>query len=217
MTHGDRPLPDGFAIRAAVAHDEDSILDICVRTADCGKDGRHLYSNPRYPGLLWAAPYLRFAPDHAFVLEKEGRVLGYAVGAGDTAAFAEDLERGWWPMLRTKLKAEVPSAPGDAYVFDYIRQPEEIADAINSIYPAHLHINLTQEAQGHGRGSTLLRQLITSLAASGAQGVHLGVNQHNEAVTAFYRKFGFAEIARNPSIIMGRSLRDWPESRVSSH
>lgn len=210
MTYGDRPLPGGFAIRAAVASDEDSILDICVGTADCGKDGRNLYSNMRYPGLLWAAPYLRFAPEHAFVLENDGHVLGYAVGASDTATFAETLEYAWWPMLRKQLDAYAPSAPGDSYVLDYIRRPEKVSDTITSTYPAHLHINLTDEAQGRGQGSKLLQHLITSLAASGARGVHLGVNQHHETVTAFYRKFGFVEIVRTPSIIMGRGLSDWP-------
>ncbi|MDM9625041.1 GNAT family N-acetyltransferase [Rhizobium sp. S152] len=199
-------MNEGFDIRKAVHGDAEAILDICVRTADAGHDGRSLYSDHRYPGLIWALPYLTFNPETALVLTRLGKVVGYAVGAVDTASFEAELERAWWPELRRQFTDKMPSAPGDGYVLDYIRRPEISPSEIVSHYPAHLHINLLPEAQGKRLGTTLLEELLISLKIAGAHGVHLGINHMNEPVADFYRKLGFNEIARLPSIVMTKSI-----------
>ncbi|MAU19814.1 MAG: hypothetical protein CMH13_04715 [Martelella sp.] len=81
-----------FSIRKARPEDRSAIIDICIRTADRGDDGRHLFSQLDYPALLWALPYFTLEPDHALVLTKGRKVLGYAVGTSDTASFASKLE-----------------------------------------------------------------------------------------------------------------------------
>lgn len=199
-------MNEGFDIRKAELGDTEAILDICVRTADAGRDGRSLYSDHRYPGLIWALPYLMLNPETAFVLTRFGAVIGYAVGAVDTASFEAQLERDWWPELRQQFADRKPSAPGDGYVLDYIRRPETSPIEIVSRYPAHLHINLLPEAQGRHLGTTLLEELMNSLKTAGTRGVHLGINHMNEPVGNFYRKLGFAEIARLPSIIMAKAI-----------
>ncbi|AJY45410.1 GNAT family N-acetyltransferase [Martelella endophytica] len=195
-----------FSIRPARPEDRDAIIDICVRTADKGKDGRHCFSRPEYPALLWALPYFTLEPQHALVLARNDKAMGYAVGTPDTPAFARRLEQDWWPDVRRSLASREPETADDRYVFDYARRPETIPAEITEPYPAHLHINLLPAAQGGGNGSLLLQQLLALLAQSGAKGVHLGVNHLNEPVTDFYRKLGFTEIARLPSIIMARRL-----------
>jgi ribosomal protein S18 acetylase RimI-like enzyme len=197
---------EGFDIRKAEHCDAEAILDICVRTAAAGRDGRSLYSDHRYPGLIWALPYLTFNPEIAFVLTRLGQVVGYAVGVADTASFEAELESAWWPELRRQLADRKPLASGDQYVLDYIKNPELSPSQIVSRFPAHLHINLLPEAQGRRLGTTLLNQLLISLKAAGADGVHLGINHTNEAVVNFYRKLGFDEIARLPSIIMAKTI-----------
>lgn len=199
-------MSEDFNIRKAKHSDAEAILDICVRTADAGRDGRNLYSDHRYPGLIWALPYLTFNPETAFVLTRLGQVVGYAVGTADTAGFEAELERAWWPEIRRQLEDRKPSAPGDKYVLDYIRTPETSPNEIVSRFPAHLHINLLPEAQGRRLGTTLLEQLVVSLKTAGAGGLHLGINHMNEPVADFYRKLGFVEIARLPSIVMARKI-----------
>ncbi|MEO1986714.1 MAG: GNAT family N-acetyltransferase [Martelella sp.] len=196
-----------FAIRKARPEDRSAIIDICIRTADKGGDGRYLFSQPDYPALLWALPYFALEPDHALVLTTGTKVVGYAVGTSDTASFASKLEHDWWPKLRKDLSANQPVTADDRYVFGYIEKPERVPAEIAKQYPAHLHINLLPEAQGSGLGSQLLDSLLVLLAKASATGVHLGVNHQNEAVTAFYRKLGFVEIARLPSIIMAKPLK----------
>ncbi|MAM11852.1 MAG: GNAT family N-acetyltransferase [Rhizobiaceae bacterium] len=196
-----------FAIRKARPEDRDAIIDICVRTADKGADGRYRFSRADYPALLWALPYFTLEAEHALVLTKKKKVLGYAVGTADTAAFARKLEHHWWPRVREDLSANQPVTADDRYVFAYIEKPEHVPAEIAKRYPAHLHINLLPEAQGGGLGSQLLNSLLALLSKAGATGEHLGVNHENEAVTAFYRKLGFDEIARLPSIIMAKPLK----------
>ncbi len=195
------------SIRPAVPDDEAALLDICLRTADRGQDGSSRYSDPRLPGLLWAVPYLRFCPEHAFVLTRNGEVVGYSVATADTKAYESRLHGDWWPGLRAELRSFQPATPEDRGVADFLAAPAVTPDGIAGPFPAHLHINLLPHMQGGGHGSTLLRHQLDSLAAAGRRGVHLGIDPRNEAVTDFYRRFGFREIARNPSIVMARTLQ----------
>ena len=87
-------------IRPATESDLDALFDICLKTAEAGEDGSALYSDPKLPGYLWAAPYLKFHPEFAFMLDEGGHALGYALAAPDSAAFAALLERAWWPEVR---------------------------------------------------------------------------------------------------------------------
>lgn len=196
------PIPS-IAIRLAQPSDETAILDICLKTSDRGHDASHHYSDPRLPGLVWALPYVRLCPDNAFVLTRGDDVMGYCVATPDTEAYEERLETEWWPRLRVDLADVHPQSVDDNKVLAYIsaaaRTPKDLIDA----YPAHLHINVLPEMQKGGHGSGLLRHQLEALARAGVPGVHLGVDPRNHRVTGFYEKFGFVELARNPSIIMG--------------
>jgi len=199
-------LLPSLIIRNAQSSDEAAILNICVRTADRGQDGSHLYSDPRLPGLVWALPYIRFCPDNAFVLTKDGIVMGYCVAVPDTIAYEDWLEAQWWPSLQETFRDFEAQTTDDIDVLSYIRSASRTPSQVTSLYPAHLHINLLPDVQNGGHGSALLRHQLNSLEASGVQGIHLGVNQHNEKVVAFYERFGFVEIDRTPSILLAKRL-----------
>jgi ribosomal protein S18 acetylase RimI-like enzyme len=196
------PVPP-IAIRLAQPSDETAILDICLRTADRGHDASGHYSDPRLPGLVWALPYVRLCPDNAFVLTRGDEVMGYCVATPDTEAYEERLETEWWARLRVELAGVSPQSADDnqvlAYISAAVRTPKNLTDA----YPAHLHINVLPEMQKGGHGSALLRHQLEALAHAGVPGVHLGVDPRNHGVTKFYSKFGFVELFRNPSIVMG--------------
>lgn len=197
------PLP---IIRAAQPSDEAAIMDICLRTSYGGQDGSQRYSKPSLPGLLWALPYVRLYPQYAFVLSSASKVVGYCVAAPDTAAYEKRLETEWWQEVRTSLDGFTPATAEDEGVLAYVRTTPKTPKALTDLYPSHLHINLLPELQKGGFGSQLLHHQLGVLRASGSQGVHLGVDPRNERVTAFYAKFGFVELGRNPSIILGMRL-----------
>lgn len=193
-------------IRNAQPSDEMAILDICVRTSDSGQDGSRHYTDPRLPGFLWALPYVRFCPKNAFVLTNRGVVMGYCVATPDTTAYEDWLEAAWWPSLKEELRDFSARTEEDEKVLAHIQTVSRTPIHVTRPYPSHLHINLLPEIQNGGHGSSLLRHQLNSLTKSGVEGVHLGVNQHNEKVAAFYSKFGFTEIDRTPSILMAKRL-----------
>lgn len=92
-----------------------------------------------------------------------GRVLGYVCAVADTRVHPELYE----------LASHIP-------LFDDLYQD----------YPAHLHINLTGQAQGRGIGGQLIGELEARLVASKVQGLHLvtGSNARNQS---FYARCGF--------------------------
>ena len=192
------------AIRTARPSDEEAILDICLRTADRGQDASHLYSDPRLPGFIWALPYVRFCPETSFVLTLGDEVMGYCVATPDTVSFEERLQAEWWPKLRADLSEFVARTPQDENVLAYFRNAPRTPARVTMPYPAHLHINLLPQMQNGGHGSRLLRHQLDVLAADRLPGAHLGIDPRNESVIGFYSRFGFVEIERTPSILMGK-------------
>lgn len=195
-------------IRPARPADEADIFDICLRTADAGADATALFSDPRLPGYIWAAPYPKLEPDFAFVLADDSRALGYVVATRDTAAFAQRLETEWWPGVRRAIAGLVPSRPSDEMAIERIMHPESHPAWLQADYPAHLHINLLPEAQSGGWGRRLIDTELDALRAAGVRGVHLGVAPTNERAKGFYRHVGFDDISRDGRVLFGIKFRD---------
>jgi ribosomal protein S18 acetylase RimI-like enzyme len=176
--------------------DHDAVYDICVRTGAAGEDATHLLRDPALLGHVYAGPYVELAPDLAFVVEDDDGVAGYILGAADTTAFQDRLEREWWPELRRRYPAYRTS--GDAAFDDLLialmhSPPRARADLV-AAYPSHLHIDLLPRLQGQGWGRRLIDTLSERLRATGSHGLHLGVATANTKAQAFYRAVGFAEL-----------------------
>ncbi|WP_349960097.1 GNAT family N-acetyltransferase [Rhizobium sp. ZPR3] len=191
------PKIDNYLIRPATEDDVDALFHICLVTADAGADASTLYSNPRLPGYVWAVPYLKFAPEFAFVLAKHDRVVGYVVGTPDTASFDKALDRNWWPLVRHEIAGLIPSAEKDADVLERIANPHSGTSGLEVTYPAHLHINILPEAQSGGWGRLMIETMLNKLSGHGVAAVHLGVSPANERAKGFYRHLGFEELSHN--------------------
>jgi len=200
MTAADR------RIRQATPDDTDALYEICLKTADAGNDASTLYGDPRLPGYVWSVPYLTFAPDFAFVLAEGGVAVGYVLAAPDTAAFAERLDKDWWPRIRRDLAGFAPTRPRDAEILDRIAHPESHRDWLQAEYPAHLHINILPQAQSGGWGRRMIETELAALKAAGVTGVHLGVAPDNERAKGFYRHLGFTDVSRDGHVTFAMRL-----------
>jgi GNAT superfamily N-acetyltransferase len=74
-------------------------------------------------------------------------------------------------------------------------------------YPAHLHVNVAPDWQGHGIGRALVRRTIAACREAGARGVHV-VTAADAPTIGFYEACGFGEVARRngphrPLIMLG--------------
>lgn len=191
------PSPTGL-VRAARPGDEPALRAVCLRTGDSGQDATGKYADDDLLPDIFLSPYLALEAEHAFVLELAGRPVGYIVGAADSTRFADGYRREWLPRFAVRHpRAERPRTATEALV-ELGHAPERMIGPDQALFPAHLHIDLLPEAQGHGWGRALMRHLLGSLRAAGVPGVQLGVGERNTAARAFYRRLGFAPLPSAP-------------------
>jgi GNAT superfamily N-acetyltransferase len=210
---GRQPMDHARArIRPYRPGDLDALYRICLLTGDAGKDATSLYQDPRLLGHIFAAPYGLFEPSLAFVVEDVAGVGGYIVGALDSQAFEQELDRKWWPELRNRYRDPSPGVPEnqwtrDQFMAHVIHHPFRTSDELAERYPSELHINLVPRLQGSGYGRELTSTLIAALRDRGSRGIHLYVMMENLPAVRFYRHLGFTELPATGMYVFGMDLR----------
>lgn len=181
-------------IRRLRPGDLDALYDICLKTGDGGADATALYADPRLIGEIFAAPYARLEPEHAWVAEDQAGVAGYILGAPDTRAFEARLETEWWPALRRRYPdtADIPSWRRTREQWDafYIHHPPPNPQAAVDAAPAHLHIDLLPRLQGQGVGKALMDRWLAGVGGR----AHLGCQAENLRAQRFYERYGFRRL-----------------------
>ncbi len=183
-------------IRTTGRSDLEDFYAISLATGHQGGDATHLYNDPKMMGHIYSAPYLMLSRDTCLVAEDEHGVAGFAVGAISTRSFADHLEEEWWPNLRAKYalpdeaKREVWTA--DQKRSHAIHHPKTTPAAVVAKFPSHLHLNLLPRLQGQGVGRSLLNDWLNMARNLGSEGVHVGVNEHNERALRFWSRHGFS-------------------------
>jgi len=196
-------------IRPFHADDLDDLYRISLATGAAGGDASHFYADPRLMGHIYSAPYARLEPQLALVVEDQGGVAGFAVGAIDTAAWEERLEREWWPALRRQYA--MPSDPdASAWTPDQrrivmIHRPTPTPGAVAQKCPAHLHLNLLPQLQGRGVGTELFDAWLPLARRSGTKGLHVGINRANVGAQRFWDRMGFVDLAMD-DVPQGRTV-----------
>lgn len=188
-------------IRPAERRDLEQVYRICLKTGDAGRDATGLYQDPDLIGHIYAGPYLALDGEIGLVAEDADGVLGYAVGAADTRAFEDRLEREWWPALRRRYplpgRGAGEGTPDDRRIWT-LHHPGSVPDAIVTAFPAHVHMNLLPRAQGQGLGSRLLDAWVEQAAERHVPAVHAGVSAANGAGLAFWSARGFKPVHTDP-------------------
>jgi GNAT superfamily N-acetyltransferase len=207
-------------IRPYEPADLDDLYRVCVQTADNGLDATTLFADPKLPGHVFAAPYAIFEPSLAWVAEDAAGVAGYVLGALDSRAFEERLERDWWPALRASYpdprQLADPVSELEEITLQDIHQPFTADPELADSYPSHLHIDLLPRLQGRGFGRRLIETLLIALRAGGSHGVHLRVGRANERAAGFYRHVGLTELpATGPRAFAMKLAADQPADSVA--
>ncbi|MFO6425001.1 N-acetyltransferase family protein [Motilimonas sp. KMU-193] len=184
-----------FHVRPYQADDLAALYEICLLTADGGKDASALFQDPQLVGHFYSAPYGVLEPQTCFVVTENDKVCGYVVGTQDSSNFAKRCEDEWFGQWRQQYPLPNTDCVSlNDRLISYIHQGyfprPEYAD-----YPAHLHINLLPQTQGHGIGRKIMQAFIDNLKQNQVEGVHLEVSASNKNAIAFYERLGFKPIA----------------------
>ena len=190
--------PHPCLLRAARPGDEAGAYHVCLKTGNFGQDGEPFYrDDPDALGRIFVGPYLKFEPEHAWILEDAEGICGYALGALDSHTFYQRYETEWRP----DLCARFPAPTGDPTtwtrvqnVHSWYHSPDYFCPEPYADYPSHLHIDLLDRAQGRGYGRRMLEQVMQTLIQRGSPGAHLGVSLANATAMGFYRRLGFQEL-----------------------
>jgi ribosomal protein S18 acetylase RimI-like enzyme len=196
-----------FHIRA-YQDDLEALYEICLKTGNNGHDATNMYKDPHLLGHFYAAPYGVLCPETCLVLQDKEGVCGYIIGTADSLEFSRKTESEWWPALRNQfpLPKEGDECP-DARIIRLIHAGYNVGDEVVE-YPAHLHIDLLQRAQGRGQGKALMHTYLELLKNKRVDGVHLGVSAENERAVSFYNTMGFQTVKKEPwGYILGMKLK----------
>jgi GNAT superfamily N-acetyltransferase len=180
-----------FSIRSYQKSDYAKLYEICLKTGDSGSDASNIYNDPLLLGHLYVAPYVVFHPELAFIITNNNIPIGYIVGTSDSEKFYQVTEQKWFPPLREKYPfPKENDNSSDARIIRLIHKghppKSELLD-----YPAHLHIDILPEGQGHGLGKELIHIFAEKLKELEIKALHLEVGKKNKNAQIFYEKVGF--------------------------
>ncbi len=124
--------------------------------------------------------YIEQEPHNCFVLDDDGKAVGYIICAEDFDRFKTVFDEQYFTR-----------AAHDKDRLEWARTAYDLHAKYKGDYPAHLHIDLLPAYQRMGFGGKLLNTLFDHLRAKGIKGVMLTTGTGNITANNFYKKYGF--------------------------
>lgn len=182
-------------IRQAKPEDIKDIEYICRMTA--GPGARRDEEIGKRISTMYSTYYARAEIDTSFVLDDDGKVVGYILCAPDFKRFFKGYRKNEAKQLYKMKRSDGILAK--LIPFAYF--------PFKSIYPAHLHIDLLDGYRGGGNGSKMIQILTEKLKSLNIHGVMLIVDSDNVDAQRFYERNGFHKIISVANgTVMGRKL-----------
>ena len=209
-------------IRRYSSKDREVVRQIAFDTALMGRSADIFFDGPE---LIKDAITLYFTdhePEHIWVAEMGGSVVGYITGAKDEHRMNKVVLTRIVPhlcveLLRSGVLLKEKNWKLAAGVLKSLLKGEFKRPDLYEEYPAILHINLKDGFRGSGAGTALMTALIGEFSRSGIKGVRLGTM--SDAAADFFRKNGFVVLAEGrcsflsepaghdvPAYLFGRKL-----------
>lgn len=210
-------------VRPYEPRDRDAVRYICCETGFMGDPMEVVFEGREVFGDMWTKYYTDFEPEHTWVAEAEGRVVGYFLGGLDTDTQMKVSTQKIFPSIAAKLFSTncIYSLKTIRYFRGAIRslmRGEFKMPKLAKAYPSHLHTNMLDGYRGLGLGKAMMRAWLDHLETHGANAVHLETTSYNNIAIPFYKRMGFEtvfespltmyeEIVKEPVMLMGMGLK----------
>lgn len=173
------------------------VLDILHETGYMGKNlaSRKLFDHKVFFGRLFIEYYLTREKDLSFVSQNlSGHIFGYITGTLNTKEMSGKYLAEMVPKIALSL---FPAITGEPRILKCLlsflknRSGKYLTDEFLLKYPAHFHINVRENSQNKGLGSSLLDAFEGQAIKAGCPGIHLKTSNKNEGAIKFYKKKGY--------------------------
>ena len=186
-------------VRLYRPEDRAAILQIAADTGFFGASVEAFMQDRRLMQDVFVAYYVDREPEHLWVAEVDGTVVGYISGStgGAVAAWGRGLTAATAALRLVTFRYEV-----DALTRRYFGRTARAAlggeypQVDLRDYPAELHINLAEAARGLGLGRKLMQACLDQMTELGIPGIHLKTTTLNAAAIKLYEKLGFELLGR---------------------
>lgn len=178
-------------------YEEKDYDDVCYTCLNSEEDNDMSESLCEFVLHTFCEYYIEQEPENCFVLDNDGKAVGYIICAEDYDKFKAKFDAEYFPRS-LHLGEDRISWAKTAYL---------LHEKFKEDYPAHLHIDILPAYQRGGFGGKLVAALSEHLAAKGIKGVMLTTGTANTTANNFYKKYGFEELEiYDTDIAFGKKL-----------
>jgi GNAT superfamily N-acetyltransferase len=210
---------EGISIRQIAISDRDIVSRIAYHTAFLGDSGTSILDDKNMFFDLGFLYFMLFEKKYSFVADYNDHVIGYLLSTFKIHRYF---------LVNTFIIIPFIFLPKLIFFryrigkktlrFFYLLFIESLMGRIPraslKVYPAELHINLSEEARGKGIASLLMQKLMDVLASERISGIQLNTTSENKAALKLYERFGFIEYKRVASIIW-QKYKNYPVDNVT--
>ena len=165
-------------IRKYSSADRESVRRIAWQTAFMGEPAEIFFGSREILADFLTLYFTDYEPQSCFVAEADGRVVGYLIGAKNSAQIERVfINKILFPLfLKALFKGAFFSSKNLKYffynLFSFLRGDFSDPD-FSRDYPATLHINLDKDLRRQDIGSRLISAYLEYLKKENIRGVHL--------------------------------------------
>lgn len=174
--------------------DRKRINDICCDCAWLGEPIDSVFRDREWFSEFMISPYLVLEPEHTWVAEADGKVVGYLTGAmgANFGLYRAQLalmsvSRLMWEFLSGRYKDHPRSEQFARFVLTEAlpQVPEHPSTA------GHFHFNVAKGYRGRGLGSRMLKEFERALRASGLKRYYAEVMSRGAEQEAHFKRLGY--------------------------
>ncbi len=157
-----------YKIRSYKNKDKKIIRKICANTGFLGNPIDQIFSDRELFADIITGYYLKKEPDHTFVAEANGKIIGYLTGSINRFAYLELALNGIMPLFKTVYRQLIGTYKNHPQNKEFlrwlfIRAPFEMPrHPTNAV---HAHFNLKKGYRSQGIGTKLIQTMLKTLAS----------------------------------------------------